>query len=123
MGRILVIEDDAQIRANLVRMLRLEGHQVDEAADGEDGVERALRSPPDLVLCDVMMPRLDGFGVLQRLRGDPQTRDVPFVFLTASAERERAEEALAAGAQDYLVKPFTLDEMRQLLRRYGDAAG
>jgi len=113
MSRILVIEDDPEIRANLLRFLRLEGHEVLEAEHGESGL--ALASGVDLILCDVMMPGLDGFGVLARLRASAPTRMVPLVFVTASAEREVLEQALARGADGVVIKPFDLAGLRKTI--------
>lgn len=106
--RVLVIEDEPQVRENLVRFLELEGYQVDAADNGADGITRALRRCPDLVLSDLMMPGVDGFGVLARLRAEPTTADVPFVFLTASADVADAEVAYKLGACEYVNKPFSL---------------
>lgn len=104
--RILVIDDEAPVRENLVRFLRLEGYFTLEAGDGVAGVEVALRSPPDLVLCDINMPRLDGFGVLAQLRANAATAQVPFIFLTASADMEDARIGYQLGASEYVTKPF-----------------
>lgn len=106
--RILVIDDEASVRDNVVRFLRLEGYLASEAADGEQGIGDALRSPPDLILCDLMMPGIDGFGVLARLRAEPATAGVPFVFLTASADMEDARVGFLLGANEYVTKPFSL---------------
>jgi CheY-like chemotaxis protein len=106
--RILVIDDEASVRDNVVRFLRLEGYLASEAADGEQGIADALRSPPDLILCDLMMPGIDGFGVLARLRAEPATAGVPFVFLTASADMEDARVGFLLGANEYVTKPFSL---------------
>lgn len=107
-ARILVIEDEAAVRDNLVRFLELEGYAVDSAANGVEGIERALRRKPDLVLSDLMMPGIDGFGVLARLRAEPATADLPFVFLTASADAQDAQVAFKLGACEYVNKPFSL---------------
>lgn len=115
MVRILIIEDDREIRANLGRFLRLEGHETREADRGDTGL--ALAADADLVLCDVMMPGLDGFGVLERLRAGPSTRGLPFVFVTASAEREVLERASARGADGVLIKPFDLAGLRETIAR------
>jgi CheY-like chemotaxis protein len=116
MARILVIEDEGAVRANLVRFLRLEGHEPLEAVDGPAGVAAGLQERPDLILCDVMMPRLDGFGVLQALRS--QGLEVPFLFISASAEPERLESALKKGASGYITKPFQLARLRELLAQH-----
>lgn len=86
---VLVIDDEAPIRDNLVRFLRLEGYQVIDAADGAAGLAAALQCMPDLILCDVMMPRLNGFEVLAHLQATPTHRHIPLIFLSASAEPEK----------------------------------
>nr|WP_295772179.1 response regulator [Rhodoferax sp.] len=115
MARILVIDDEAPIRENLVRFLVLEGHQVLQAADGRLGLEAIRNHKPDFILCDVMMPHLDGFEVLAATHADPALRGIPFVFLSASAEPEKLEAALQQGATGYVTKPFNLANLRQLL--------
>jgi CheY-like chemotaxis protein len=115
MARILVIDDEAPIRENLVRFLVLEGHEVLQAADGRLGLEAIRTHKPDFILCDVMMPHLDGFEVLAATHADPALRGIPFVFLSASAEPEKLEAALQQGATGYVTKPFNLANLRQLL--------
>ncbi len=110
-NRILVIEDQAVMRENLVTLLELEGFQVSSAPNGRRGVEQAIAAPPDLVLCDVMMPDLDGYGVLARLRENPGTRRLPFIFLTAKGERSDIRVGMNLGADDYLVKPVSQVEL------------
>lgn len=117
MKRVLVIEDEAPIRANLVRFLRLEGFETFEAADGEVGLALAIEIRPDLIFSDVMMPRMDGFAVLDAIRQDARTAHVPFYFLSASAEPERLELAQSRGAMGYLTKPFNLTQLRDILLR------
>lgn len=107
-ARILVIDDEAAVRENVSRFLRLEGYLPMEAAHGAQGIEMALRTPPDLILCDLMMPGVDGFGVLARLRAEPSTAGIPFVFLTASADVEDARVGFLLGANEYVTKPFNL---------------
>ncbi len=111
MHSILVIEDEAQVRANLVEILELGGYEARATSDGAAGVQLATDRPPDLIICDVMMPQLDGFGVLAALREQPQTATVPFVFLTARIERADVRRGMDLGADDYLTKPFTPDEV------------
>lgn len=117
MSRILVIEDEDAIRANLRRFLRMEGHEVIEADNGRAGVAAAREHVPDLIICDLMMPELDGFAVLKEVRGDPATRSIPFCILTASAEKDTRYSGLAQGADEYITKPFELAEMRAALAR------
>ncbi|MFT7839867.1 ATP-binding protein [Saccharothrix sp. BKS2] len=113
--RLLVAEDNADLRDYLRDLLA--GHfAVELSGDGEDALDRVRRRPPDLVLADVMMPRLDGFGLLRELRADPATRHLPVVLLSARAGEEAAAEGLAAGADDYLVKPFSSVDLVARLR-------
>ena len=114
-ARILVIDDEELVREMLVRFLNLEGYVPIEAENGEQGIQMALRSPPDLVLCDLMMPKVDGFGVLARLRAEPATAGMPFIFITASAEVQDARVAELLGASDYLTKPFNLSDLRTII--------
>ena len=115
MARILVIDDEAPIRENLVRFLILEGHAVLQAADGYMGLEAIRTHKPDLIFCDVMMPRLDGFEVLEAAQSDSSLKGIPFIFLSASAEPEKLGAALQQGASGYVTKPFNLAHLRQLL--------
>jgi CheY-like chemotaxis protein len=115
MAKVLIIDDEAPIRGNLVRFLRLEGHEPLEAADGEAGLAMARSERPALILCDLTMPKLSGFEVLAALRGDPELAAIPFVFLSASVEPERLQAGLARGAVGYITKPFELAELRRLL--------
>lgn len=111
MKKILVIEDNAEVRENLEEILELSGYEVLTAEDGKLGVEIALKELPDLVLCDVMMPRLDGFGVLNILSKKSSTADIPFVFLTAKTEKSDFRRGMNLGADDYVTKPFYKDEL------------
>jgi CheY-like chemotaxis protein len=115
MVRVLLIEDEAPIRANLRRVLCMEGYDVVEASDGLQGLEMAGTLLPDVILCDVMMPELDGFGVLKALRAEEATAAIPFVFLSASAEQSDLRNGLALGACRYVTKPFNLQHLLQVL--------
>jgi DNA-binding response OmpR family regulator len=119
MNRILIIEDELPMRTALQDCLQSEGYRVLTAADGESGLERAVNEKPDLILLDVMMPRLDGFAVASELRKLGQA--VPILMLTAKGMVQDRVAGLDAGADDYLVKPFSLDELlarvRAILRR------
>jgi len=120
--RILVIEDDATIRDNLCELLDAEGYDVCVAAEGKRGLALALQQRPDLVLCDIMMPVMDGYQVLRRLRDYPPTADVPFVFLTAKADAADRSEGMRLGADDYITKPYgrrdLLDRVAARLARF-----
>jgi DNA-binding NarL/FixJ family response regulator len=111
MKKILIIEDEEQTRKNLATILRMEGHTTLTTADGQAGLEIARREQPDLILCDVMMPCLDGHGVLAALRGDKATAAIPFIFLTARGERNDLRTGMNLGADDYLTKPATASEL------------
>ena len=117
MATILIIEDEATIRSNLQRFLILLGHHAIEADNGLTGLELARQHRPDLILCDVMMPKLDGFGVVRALRDDPSVSATPFVFLTASVERDDQRFGIELGADDYVTKPFNLGELAQAIAR------
>jgi CheY-like chemotaxis protein len=111
MTLILIIEDEEAIRQNITETLLYEGFETLEAENGLVGVQLALQGTPNLILCDVMMPELDGYDVLRQLQGQPQTATIPFIFLTALADRSYVRFGMALGANDYLTKPFTPDEL------------
>jgi DNA-binding response OmpR family regulator len=117
--RILIIEDEAPMRRALTDLLAAEGYRVLAAVDGENGLQRALAEKPDLILLDIMMPKLDGFALCAELRR--MANPVPVVMLTAKGQIEDRVNGLDVGADDYLVKPFSTDELlarvRALLRR------
>jgi CheY-like chemotaxis protein len=117
MPTVLVIEDEAPLRANLVRILSAEGYQVVAAADGDEGVQRVRESRPDAVICDILMPRLDGFGVLAALRSRPETAAIPFIFLTASADKVDLARGLQSGANEYVTKPFKIADLLAAVKR------
>jgi DNA-binding NarL/FixJ family response regulator len=116
MKRILVIEDEPEMRRNLIAILRLERFQALAAADGQLGVELAKREKPDLVLCDVMMPKLDGYGVIAALRATPETAAIPFIFLTARGEKPEVRAGMNLGADDYLTKPVAKADLLAAVR-------
>src|SRR5215469_10804555 len=105
MKKILVIEDEPEMRRNLVTILRLEKYQPLGAENGRIGLELARKENPDVILCDVMMPELDGYEVLAALRANPATVAVPFIFLTAKGEKPDVRVGMNLGADDYLTKP------------------
>lgn len=105
MKKILVIEDEPDMRRNILSILKLEKFSPLGAEHGRAGVEMARRERPDLILCDVMMPELDGHGVLRALRADPATVAIPFIFLTAKGEKHDVRAGMGMGADDYLTKP------------------
>jgi PAS domain S-box-containing protein len=107
---VLLADDNADLRGYIQRLLTTH-HQVITAVDGEDAFQKLLRYKPDLLLSDVMMPKLDGFGLLNRVRAYPDTKNIPVIFLSARAGEEAKVEGLEAGADDYLVKPFSAKEL------------
>jgi CheY-like chemotaxis protein len=115
--RILVIEDEETVRKNLVRLLELEGYRIEEAANGAEGLAAAMSRKPDLVICDIGMPGLDGFGVLARLRAEPATAGMPFIFLTASTDVQDENTGYKLGANEYVVKPFDTTLLLSLVRQ------
>ncbi len=117
MKKILIIEDNEDVRENLQEILELVDYEVHTAVDGIDGVEAALSLKPNLILCDVMMPRLDGFGVLRILSQKPATADIPFIFLTAKSEKEDFRLGMNLGADDYITKPFDHKELLDAIQK------
>ncbi len=111
MKRILVIEDDAAVRSLIAETLQFKGWQPVVAADGEEGVRLAQMDVPDLIVCDIQMPKMDGYEVLRNVRQNPLTAAIPFMFLTGLNEKPRMRQAMEEGADDYLVKPFTVQEL------------
>lgn len=104
--RILLIEDNMEMRENTAEILELASYKVFTAANGKEGVKLAQTVEPDLVICDIMMPELDGYGVLHMLSKDVKTATIPFIFLTAKSEKNDFRKGMAMGADDYLTKPF-----------------
>ena len=111
MYKILVIEDETLVLANIVEILETEQFEAIGVENGQKGVQSALKMVPDLVLCDVMMPELDGYGVLKELRKNPVTARIPFIFLTALSHRKDLRQGMELGADDYLTKPFSREEL------------
>jgi len=123
-SRVLIVEDDPLIRANVLELLTEEGYEVISAQDGADGIALAKARVPSLVVCDITLPKLDGYAVLRAIREDPAIASTPFIFLTAKAERADVRTGMSLGADDYLSKPFTskelLDAVRIRLRRISE---
>ena len=107
MKHLLLIEDNNEIRENTAEILELAGYKVRVAENGKIGVEMALEEKPDLIICDIMMPVLDGYGVLHLLNKNPELKGIPFIFLTAKAERTDFRKGMEMGADDYITKPFS----------------
>src|ERR1051325_109071 len=111
MKRILVIEDNEAIRDVITDALGFNGWQSLPAADGEAGLQIALRELPDLILCDIQMPKKDGFAVLRGIRECASMATVPFLFLTGLSDKPQIRGAMELGADDYIIKPFTVREL------------
>lgn len=116
MPKILVIEDEPQMRKNVLTILEMEGFEALGAENGRIGLEMIRAHRPHLILCDVMMPELDGYGVLKALRAEPAIAEIPFLFLTAKGERADFRAGMNLGADDYLTKPVVVDDLLNALR-------
>src|SRR3954462_6776804 len=103
---VLVIEDNTDIRENTSEILEMAGYKTFTADNGKKGVDLAQKEKPDLIICDIMMPELDGYGVLHILNKKPETANIPFIFLTAKTEKTDIRKGMNLGADDYLTKPF-----------------
>ncbi|MFI5398847.1 MAG: response regulator [Candidatus Binatia bacterium] len=116
--KILVVEDDTDNRRIVARALSVEGYRVVEATDGVEALSQARTEHPDLILMDLALPNMDGWEATRRLKGDPQTRSIPVVALTAVAMRGDEEQARAAGCDDYLPKPARPVAIRAMVKKY-----
>lgn len=116
MTKILVIEDEGILRDEVIQWLMLENYEAFGAGDGLEGVREAFQHQPDLIICDITMPHLDGYGVLLELRTNPATATIPFIFVTARAAHEDIRKGMISGADDYITKPFTRLELLGAVR-------
>lgn len=116
-AKILVVEDETDLRASIARFLLAEGYKVLVAGNGEDGVKAAVKELPDLIICDIAMPQLDGFGTLFSLRENVTTMHIPFIFLTASDRVYDRKFGFELGANDYITKPFSFDTLMTVIRK------
>jgi len=112
---LLLIEDDEIIRENTSEILELSNYKVETAANGAEGVKIARELKPDLIICDIMMPEMDGYMVLDHLGKDPLTSTIPFIFLTAKTEKKEIRKGMALGADDYITKPFEENELLEAI--------
>ncbi|OIP76860.1 MAG: hypothetical protein AUK48_05195 [Oscillatoriales cyanobacterium CG2_30_44_21] len=111
MKKILLIEDNPNVLLNTTKMLQSEGYVVISATNGRDGLIMAMQSIPSLIICDIMMPEIDGYGVITALRANPATTAIPFMFLSAKSDKTDFRQGMNLGSDDYLTKPFTRDEL------------
>ena len=114
--RILVVDDEKRLRETVATLLRLAGYEVETAEHGVDGVEKARRQPPDVIVCDVTMPELDGHGVLKAVRAEERLSETPFIFLTANGEARDVRAGMNIGADDYLIKPVVKEDLLSAVR-------
>lgn len=117
-GTILVADDEDDIKIVITLYLESRGFEVLTAFDGLDAIEQAQKSKPDLILCDVMMPVVNGYEVAAKLQADPETRDIPIIMLSAAAHQDAVKQGLEAGARDYIVKPFDPQQLEETMRKY-----
>lgn len=111
MARVLVVEDEPAIAENIAALLRLRGHVVEVVADGADAVAAARKKVPELVLLDVMLPRMSGFEACRMLKGDPKAKAAKVIMVTGLGRMADVEDAFNAGADDYLIKPFDSERL------------
>ena len=111
MKRILLIEDDKALRENTEELLELAGYTVITAPNGKKGITAAIENLPDIIICDIMMPEVDGYGVLENLSSNEKTKHIPFIFLSAKTEHKEIRKGMDLGADDYLTKPFEEEEL------------
>jgi PAS domain S-box-containing protein len=117
MKKILLIEDEKDLRESTSDFLKAEGFKVIMAEDGVDGIQKALKNIPDVILCDITIPRIDGYEVLDTLKQVPSTSIIPFMFFTGKADRDSIIKGLQHGADDYIIKPFNFDELLISIRK------
>lgn len=123
MTKILIAEDEPDIRELVAFTLRFAGYEVVAASNGEEAVQLAAKELPDLILMDVRMPRMTGYDACRVLKADPELKDIPVVFLSAKGQESEIQTGLAAGAEEYLLKPFAPDQLtervRTILKKFG----
>jgi len=116
-AKILIIEDEERLRNNLKELLELSGYTVATAEDGENGIEGMNIIQPDVIICDINMPFMDGFDVLEVLRLYPTLKDIPFIFLTAKTEEKDIKKGMELGANEYLFKPVRKPDLLDAIKR------
>ena len=117
MKTALIIEDCFEIRENLSEILELAGYNVIATDNGKEGISAAITKKPDFILCDIMMPHVNGYDVMQQVKRDPASANIPFIFVTASAEKREMELALTMGADGYVRKPFDDKDLFDAIER------
>ncbi len=119
MKTILIIEDNKSLREEVYEALKYEGYEVIQAESGKMGVKYAIMHHPDLIICDIMMPEMDGYEVLTKLRQHEQAKLIPFIFITALADRSNIRTGMEMGADDYITKPFSIKELTSAITMSG----
>lgn len=117
MNKILVIEDEIKLRETVSELLSISGYEVIKAEDGLDGLEKVKQTNPDLIICDVMMPKLDGYGFIEQLKKTDYA-NIPVLFLTAKTELVDLEKGIALGAKSYIIKPFTFEDLKRIVEHH-----
>jgi DNA-binding response OmpR family regulator len=118
MKKILIIEDDINLRLNLAELLRTEEFEVYEASNGKSGIELAKKVIPNLIICDWMMPELNGSQVLKLLKQCPYTNRIPFIFLTAKSDKMDVVKGISQGANDYIIKPYSAERLLIAINKF-----
>jgi len=118
MQKIIVIEDEPQMLRNMLTILELEGYDAVGVENGEQGLAAIQAHQPGLIFCDILMPGLDGYGVLREIRAQPATASIPLIFLTARGEKNDMQTGLAMGAEGYLTKPVVLNDLLSVVRKH-----
>ncbi len=116
MAKIVIAEDEPDIRELIAFTLRFAGHEVVTGANGEEGYELAKKEQPDLVMLDVRMPRMTGYEACKRIKSEPEIAHIPVIFLSAKGQESEIEQGLAAGAEEYLLKPFAPDQLTERVK-------
>lgn len=111
MSTILIIEDQFEIRENIIELLEIYGFKTINSVNGRDGIKTASEQLPDIILCDLMMPGMDGYEVIKELKNIPTTANIPFIFLTARTEKKEIAQGFLLGASGYICKPFDEKEL------------
>lgn len=117
MNTVLIIEDNQDVRENTMEILELAGFAVITADNGVQGVQVATNKKPDLILCDIMMPEMNGYDVIRKLKSDPATSSIPFIYVTASGEKNELRLAMDLGANGYVRKPFDVKELMDAIKK------
>lgn len=117
MAKLLIIDDEIKLRETICELFRMTGYEVFEAKDGLDGIEKVIQLKPDLIICDIMMPKLDGYGFMEKLNLT-HFAQTPVLLLTAKIELADHEKGIALGAKEYIIKPFSFKELKKIVESY-----